>query len=211
MDSDHDLWKIDPERSSLTFNLRHTLLGEIRGQLRCWGGRVLVDPVDPTLLAVHVWADLSSLDTGSTRRNDALLDADLFDMQWEPALVFDSDSVEVVDGGGAVVMGWLSVGSSRKRMAISVQAGSAFSADAEAPRFVAKARAAIDRHEFGLHRHKRAWDWLSEQFVGRHIDIVAHVELVPAAPAIALLTGFRAPRTLASVMSRTSSSSHLSA
>jgi polyisoprenoid-binding protein YceI len=176
-----ELWRIDPERSSLTFKLRHALLGEIRGELRCWGGRLLTDRDDATTFSVHVWADLSSLDTGSNRRNDAILDAEPFDLQWEPALVFDSERVEVAEHGCAVMVGWLGVGTYKRRIAVSIEANLASAPDSGAPRIVAKAHAAIDRHEFGLTRQKRPWDWLSEQFVDRTIDIAADLELMPAA------------------------------
>jgi polyisoprenoid-binding protein YceI len=200
--SDRELWSIDPECSSLTFNLRHALLGRIRGELECWGGRVLVDPGHPTHFSVHVWADLSSLDTGSRRRNDAILDTELFDIRWEPALVFDTDQVEVADGGCAVVLGWLGVGSYKRRVAVSIEAGFALASDSGTPRIIAKARAAIDRHEFGLHRQKRPWDWLSEQFVDRQIEIAAHLELMPSSHAGAVLAGLRSRDTLSPYLSR---------
>jgi polyisoprenoid-binding protein YceI len=203
-----ELWRIDPERSSLTFKFRHALLGVICGELHCWGGRVIVDPQDPTHLSVHVWADLSSLDTGSKRRNEAILDTELFDMPCEPALVFDSERVQVTDGGGAVMMGWLGVGSYKKRIAVLVETSLVPESDAGGPRFAAKARAAIDRHKFGLHRQKRPWDWLSEQFVDRQIEVAADVEVTPAARAGALGTSLPPRGALEPFLSRIRSSSH---
>jgi hypothetical protein len=137
------------------------------------------------------------LDTGSKLRDHAILGTELFDMKWEPALVFDSERVEIADGGGAVVAGWLGIGSYKKRLALSVQAGLALAPDSGAPRIVAKIRAAIDRHEFGLHRPKRPWDWLSEQFVNRQIEIAAHVEVTPAARAVGRGTGLWSAGALA--------------
>jgi polyisoprenoid-binding protein YceI len=197
--SARDLWKLDPDHSTLTFTLRHALLGEIHGQLPCWGGRVVLDSENPTDLSVHVWADLSSLDTGSRRHNDALLGTELFDTQWQSALVFDSDRVEVADGDETIVEGWLSLGSYRRQVCVSVPSVSALAVDSGPPRLVATARATIDRHQFGLRRQKRARDWLSERLVDRQIDVAAHVELIPAPSAVASGHFLRPPGALAPV------------
>jgi polyisoprenoid-binding protein YceI len=197
--SARDLWKLDPERSSLTFTLRHALLGEIRGQLRCWGGRVLLESEDPMELSVHVWADLSSLDTGSKRRNDTLLETELFDSQWQSALVFDSERVEAAGGDKAVVEGWLGLGSYWKRISVSVESASALAVDSGPPHIVATAHATIDRHQFGLLRKRRGRDWLSERLVDRQVDVAAHLELIPVASAVAPDSFLRPPGARAPV------------
>jgi polyisoprenoid-binding protein YceI len=175
-------WKIDADRSSLTFRLRHGLLGEIRGRFRCWGGYVWLATDDPSSVAVHVWAELSSLDTGSRARNDAIFASELFDVCWEPAIVFDSERFEPGSGGPALAFGWLSLHSFRKRIAVSIEeAGLAEVGPSNGRRFVGSASAAIDRHAFGLRRQRRPRDWLSEKLVGQTIEVTAHVEATPTA------------------------------
>jgi len=179
--SDRECWNIDAERSSLTFSLRHALLGQIRGEFRCWGGRVLIDSRARSQPAVHVWVDLASLDTGSRRRDKSILDTELFDVQWQPSLVFDSERLEYTDDGLAVLTGWLGLNSLRKEISLEVT----FSRPPGdgAAGFVATARAAIDRRAFGLRREANARDWLSERFVDRTIEMVAQVVITPPAPA----------------------------
>jgi polyisoprenoid-binding protein YceI len=182
---DRECWSIDTEKSSLSFSLRHALLGKIGGEFRCWGGRVLLDPraLQPS---VHVWVDLSSLDTGSRRRNDAILETELFDIQWQPGLVFDSDRIDQTNDGHAILTGWLGLHCLRKQISIDVTLSRPPSE--KAAELVATARAAIDRQAFGLRREATARDWLSERFVDRTIEMTAHIVARPAAPALAMAT-----------------------
>jgi polyisoprenoid-binding protein YceI len=180
--ADRECWKIDTDRSSLTFKLRHALRGQIRGRFRCWGGHIWLAPDDAARAEVHVWAELSSLDTGSRARDDAILSTELFDIQWEPAIVFDSERVEPAEGGAAVVLGWLSLHSIRKPIAVTIEATPLASGGSDGPRFSGNARATLDRHAFGLRRERRPRDWLSERLVDETIEVTAHIEAVRARP-----------------------------
>jgi polyisoprenoid-binding protein YceI len=186
---DRECWSIDIEKSSLSFSLRHALLGKIRGEFRCWGGRVLLDPRAPLQPSVHVWVDLSSLDTGSRRRNDAILETELFDIQWQPGLVFDADRIEQTNDDRAILTGWLGLHCLRKQISVDVTLSRP--PGEKAAELIATARAAIDRRAFGLRREATARDWLSERFVDRTIEMTAHIVATPAAPAVALAAAAR--------------------
>jgi polyisoprenoid-binding protein YceI len=173
---DRECWSIDTEKSSLSFSLRHVLLGNIRGEFRCWGGRILLDPHAPLRPSVHVWVDLSSLDTGSRRRNDAILETELFDIQWQPGLVFDGDQIEQTTDGRAILTGWLDLHCLRKQISIDVNR---LPSDEKAAELIATARASIDRRAFGLRREATARDWLSERLVDRTIDMSALIVARP--------------------------------
>jgi polyisoprenoid-binding protein YceI len=175
---DRELWTIDTERSTLTFSLRHALFRQIRGEFRSWGGQVLVDQDDPSAPSIRVWVDMSSLDTGSEKRNDYILNTELFDIGWEPALVFDSDRFEVNESGHPVVVGWLSLHSYRRQIAVSVGAALPRDFGLSAPRVATTVRASIKRGMFGLRRKSRPRDWLNDRLVGETIQITAHVEAV---------------------------------
>jgi polyisoprenoid-binding protein YceI len=169
-------WRIDAERSTLRFHIQHAVLRELGGQFHCWGGMVLFDP-DPVRCSVRVWVDLSSIDTGSMRRDNAILATELFDVIAEPALVFDSLRVEALDADCGVVVGWLALNSYRKQIAVKVERGPTRASPPGTVRLGFTARASIERRALGLHRHRHPRDWLSEQLVGDTIDIAASIEL----------------------------------
>jgi polyisoprenoid-binding protein YceI len=174
---DQKSWSIDTKRSSLTFSVGHALLGPIRGEFGCWGGQVLLDSRDIGQPSIHVWVDLASLDTGSQRLDAAILDSELFDIQWQPCLVFDSERLERTPDGRAVLIGALGLHSFRKQVSIDVTFDRpALAAGAE---IIATAHAVIDRRDLGLRRERRPRDWLSERLVDRTIEMDAHLVAEP--------------------------------
>jgi polyisoprenoid-binding protein YceI len=196
MDS-QEQWKIDVEHSTLHFSVRHKLLGEISGEFRCWGGRVRVDELTPQKTAVRIWVELSSIDTGSRSRDDALLRTELFDQRWEPALEFDGERLEVDAADHLALVGWLGLHSLRKEISVAVDAYALEVSASKPARFTCTARASIDRRALGLTRKLGAGHWLSDQLLGDAIDIMARVEATVENPVAAAR-----PATLTALRSR---------
>jgi polyisoprenoid-binding protein YceI len=169
-------WRIDPDRSNLTFRLTHARLGEILGRFGCWGGRVVVDPARPDRPRVWIWVELSSIETGSRERDDEILKTELFEHPWEPALEFDGDRLEVGPAGGLRLLGWLSLRAARTAASIELDAPLLDVDPAGRPRFVCSAHASIGRKALGLHRRGKVEDWLSDRLLGDEIELVAHLE-----------------------------------
>ena len=166
-----ETWRIDPE-STLGFSLRHKLLGHLRGTFECWGGRILFDREDPSRSAVRIWVDLSSIDTASPERDDYILSTGLFDVRWEPALVFDSEHVDIDDARHATVVGWLTLQSIRKQLVLEIEA-SVPQCDSS---FIGTARASISRAAFSLRRPSELGDLLNDAMLGEDIEVVAQIE-----------------------------------
>jgi len=167
-----ETWRIDPESSTLGFSLRHKLLGQLRGKIECWGGKILFDREDPSRSAVRIWVDLSSIDTGSPERDDYILGTDLFDVRWEPALVFDSEHVDIDDDRHAAVVGSLTLQSIRKQIVVEIEA----SLPQGDGGFAGTARASISRAAFRLRRPSRLGDLLSDAMLGDEIEVAAQIE-----------------------------------
>lgn len=186
-------WRIDPERSALRFSIGHAVLGKIRGEFHCWGGVVLLDKVDLRRSAVRIWVDLSSVDTGSEKRDRYILASDLFDMELEPALVFDSKRVVIVGIGEGVVVGRLALHTFGKEIAVAVQANAPQCDDRGTWHLAYTARTSIDRGALGLRRNRDISDWLGEEVMGKTIDIAAYVEVARADGPAAELPASPAP------------------
>jgi hypothetical protein len=92
-------------------------------------------------------------------------------------LVFDSQRVEAIDADRGAVVGWLALNSFRKQIAVKVERDPMRASPHGTMRLGFIARASIERRALGLHRHRHARDWLSEQLVGDTIDIAASIEL----------------------------------
>jgi polyisoprenoid-binding protein YceI len=176
-------WKIDMDRSTLTFSLAHAAIGQIKGEFRCWGGEAWTDPVDHQKTNVRIWVELSSLETGSRRRDEAILHTELFDQRWEPALEFDGDRLEIGSSDHMTLVGWLALRSLRKQVSLDLTASTLALDRPGAPRFVCTAKASIDRRSLGLRRPRSVKHWLDDRLLGDTIDVVAHVEATRDLPA----------------------------
>ena len=64
-------WEIDGSTSTLTFALRHLVVGEIKGRFRSWGGTLLLDPAHLGRASLVAWINVDSLDTGDAERTSA--------------------------------------------------------------------------------------------------------------------------------------------
>jgi polyisoprenoid-binding protein YceI len=171
-------WKIDAERSTLRFSLPHAALGQIKGQFHCWGGEVSTDPRNPRRSKVRIWVELSSLETGSRRRDKAILHTELFDQDWEPGLEFDGERLEIDASNHMTLVGWLGLHSLRRQISIDLTAGRLALDPSGDPRFVCTAKATIDRRSLGLKEPRAITRWLKDRLVGQTIEVLAHVEAV---------------------------------
>jgi polyisoprenoid-binding protein YceI len=169
-----ETWKIDFDRSTLRFRL-----GEIAGQFDCWGGTVLVDLGNVRRIAVRIWVELSSIDTGSRLRDEAILHTELFEQQWEPGLQFDGDRWEIDASNRINLIGSLGLRGFRNLIAVTIDAPALEVDAAGRPRFVCTAATSVDRKALGLQHPHGAGQWLSDRLLGQKIDMLAHIEAVP--------------------------------
>jgi len=174
--STSERWEIDAARSSLSFNLRHIVVQQIRGRFERWGGTLFVDLRQPWLSSVYVWVDLTSVTTGDAGRDAHVRSAEFLDVAQFPRAEFKSTNVEVPDGQ-IVVEGLLNLHGIVHDLEIraEVEVGDATgNADGQG-RTVYTARGVIDRQSFGLH-----WNQdldVGGIVVGDEIEITAKVEV----------------------------------
>ena len=168
-------WEIDPARSSLTFNLRHIVVQQIRGRFERWGGTLFIDRQQPWLSSVQVWVDLASVTTDDQERDAHVRSSEFLDVAQFPRAEFKSTNVDIPDGQ-VVVEGPVEPARHRPRRRDSRRRGDW--RDDDGPdgrgRTFYTARAVIDRQSFGLH-----WNQdldVGGIVVGDEVEIIAKVE-----------------------------------
>ena len=179
-------WRIDPDRSTLSFSIHHAVLLKVVGQFQCWGGEVSIGPGSEHG-SIHIWVDLTSIDTGSTERDQYILSTELFDVRAEPGLVFDADRIEVTDPSHGRIVGWLAIHCSRRRITISIERVAAPQVVGGVEHLIFRASASVSRRALGLRRRDHIRDWLGEQVLDDKIEMMATIELVRdgVAPSVA--------------------------
>lgn len=96
-------WRLDPERSSVEFHVRHFYgLVTVKGHFDRYQGTLDLG-AQP---AVQLTIEAASLDTRNARRDKHLRSPEFFDVEREPQVSFVSDSA-VLDGGTLKLHGTL--------------------------------------------------------------------------------------------------------
>lgn len=98
-------WRLDPERSSVEFHVRHFYgLVTVKGHFDRYEG-TLDQGARP---AIQLTIEAASLDTGNARRDKHLRSPEFFDAERQPQVSFVSDSA-VLDGEKLKLRGSLPV------------------------------------------------------------------------------------------------------
>lgn len=85
-------WTIDPSHSSVGAVARHLIAAKVRGAFTRFDGTIEIG-ASPAESSVAVTIDASSIDTGSTDRDNHLRSADFLDVEHHPSLTFASTAV----------------------------------------------------------------------------------------------------------------------
>jgi polyisoprenoid-binding protein YceI len=171
---DLERWEIDAARSKLTFTLRHLVISEIAGQFQRWGGTLYLDRRQPQLSSVHVWIDVSTIDTGEPQRDDHIRSSEFLDAKQLPRAEFDSSAIEQRNGH-ALVRGSLRLHGVMRDLDVEVDP---YIVPAAGAKNVYRLRAKLDRQSFGLH-----WNQdldFGGVVVGDEIRLAAELVLVHA-------------------------------
>jgi polyisoprenoid-binding protein YceI len=179
---ERERWDIDGSRSTLTFALRHFVVGEIRGTFGRWGGTLLLDPADLGRSSLQVWIDLASVDTDSTERDAHLRSPELLDVARFPRAEFRSKGIALRADGDAVVSGRLDLHGITRDVDLTVisQGTGAYGKGVLAERYAVRGR--FDRQAFGLH-----WNQdldVGGIVVGDNVELTAHIEVMRTAEAV---------------------------
>jgi polyisoprenoid-binding protein YceI len=141
---DPGIYRIDPERSTITFSTRHLFgLGPVRGTFRLRAGEILVaDPAGES--AVRATVDAGSFHTGNPGRDSIVLSARLLNTGKYPDITFASSQVSE-SGGRWAVRGTLVVTGHEQPVELAIE-----QARADGPQLSFLATARIDRYAFGV-------------------------------------------------------------
>jgi len=179
---ERERWEIDAARSTLTFALRHFVVGEIKGTFGRWGGALLLDPARLDQSSLAVWIELASLDTGSAERDAHLRSPELLDVARFPRAEFRSTGIALGTDGDAVVSGRLDLHGVTGSIELTVisQGTRTHEKGVLPARYTVHGR--FDRQAFGLH-----WNQdldVGGIVVGDNVDLTAHVEMIRTAETV---------------------------
>ena len=151
-------WEFEPGHTAAEFSARHMMVSEVRGHFKNIEGSIVVDPDDPTDVAIEATIKAADLWTGEPYRDDHLRSADFFDVENHPEITFSGNRVKVIGQNHFELTGDLTVRGVTKEVTLDVadlgRWDTPFWEDGvdKGPitraGFVATAR--INRHDFGV-------------------------------------------------------------
>ncbi len=146
-------WAIDPTHSEVEFKIKHLVISTVKGIFKEFTGSVDVDGEDFSTADFHFEANVDSIFTNQTERDNHLKSADFFDVANFPKISFKSTAVAKKSEDTYAITGDLTVRDVTK----SIQLTAEFGGVATDPYGNVKAgfeiTGAINRKEFGLTFH----------------------------------------------------------
>ena len=146
-------WAIDPTHSEVEFKIKHLVISTVKGIFKEFTGSVDVDGEDFSTADFHFEANVDSIFTNQTDRDNHLKSADFFDVANFPKISFKSTAVAKKSEDTYAITGDLTVRDVTK----SIQLTAEFGGVATDPYGNVKAgfeiTGAINRKEFGLTFH----------------------------------------------------------
>ena len=91
-------WTIDPQHSSVNFEITHLTVSHVHGALGNVKGEVVLNDKDITKSSVTATIDTTTVSTGVADRDTHLKSADFFDIQKNPTMTFKSTGLTKAGG-----------------------------------------------------------------------------------------------------------------
>jgi polyisoprenoid-binding protein YceI len=87
------VYNIDPAHSKVSFEVTHLVISTVEGNFKTFDGAIdLKDKFDKSSVKANV--DVTSIDTGTTKRDDHLRSPDFFDATKFPKMTFESTEIK---------------------------------------------------------------------------------------------------------------------
>lgn len=142
-------YKIDPEHSSISFQVSHLGFSDLVGRFNSSSGKIDLKPNGDSKVDFEIKTD--SVDTNHAKRDDHLRSPDFFNAKLYPVIRFTSNKVSYNNNGEPVkVTGELSLHGKTKPVTLSVQPVGAGNDPWGGYRIGYKAETVIKRSDYGM-------------------------------------------------------------
>ncbi|KOY85022.1 hypothetical protein AD998_01660 [bacterium 336/3] len=172
-------WALDPAHSELQFKVKHLVISTVTGSFNIFNGELHGGENSFDGGAVSFEADVNSINTGNSQRDEHLRSADFFDAANFSKMSFDGTEFKKVDEDNYTLAGNLTIRGTTKPVTLQV----AFGGITKDPWGNTKAgfevTGKLNRKDFGL-----AWSALTEAggvVVSDEVKIIANIQFAKTA------------------------------
>lgn len=177
-------WSLDPSHSEIGFKIKHLMISNVSGNFNKFDVQVETNGDDFANATVTANIDVASINTNNEQRDAHLGNADFFETDKHPNIIFKSTKVEKVDDDTFNLYGDLTIKETTKPVKLSVE----YSGIAKDPWGNVKAgftiNGKINRKDWGINYNavlETGGIMLGEELkVNGEIQLVKQTELQPA-------------------------------
>jgi len=173
--SDKNKWVIDPAHSEIQFKAKHLLISTVTGKFEKFNATVLSKEEDFSDAHVEFAADVNSINTGVSDRDNHLKSPDFFDATNFPMATFKSTGLKKKNDSEFILTGDLTIRGTTKPVTLEGAFGGVIKDPWGSMKAGFELNGKINRKEFGLH-----WNAMTEAgglVVGDEIKMLMNVEL----------------------------------
>lgn len=116
-------WNLDPTHSEIGFKVKHMMITNVSGSFGKFDAQVETNDLDFTTAKIEFTADIDSITTSNTDRDNHLKSPDFFDAANYPQLKFVSTKFEKKDDENYVLQGDLTIRDVTKPVKFNVEFG----------------------------------------------------------------------------------------
>lgn len=170
-------WIIDPTHSEVSFKVKHLVISTVTGYFKKFEGAAEVSSEDFDGATVGFTADIDSIDTNQSDRDNHLKSADFFDAANHPKLSFEGKIAK--NGGDYSLVGNLTMRGTTKEIDLDVTFGGVVADPYGQTKAGFEIEGKVNRKDFGL-----SWSAITEAgsvVVSDQVRLILSVQLVKQA------------------------------
>jgi polyisoprenoid-binding protein YceI len=169
-------WSVDKSHTSVIFSVSHMVISSVSGYFKIFDGKVSGSKDDFSDAKIEFSADINSINTDNTDRDNHLKSNDFFNAAQYPKLVFKSESFKKVKGNKYVLIGNMTIRGVTKKVKLDVIYNGTIKDPYGKTRAGFKITGNLNRFDFGL-----SWSKALETgglVVGKDVAITCNVEII---------------------------------
>jgi polyisoprenoid-binding protein YceI len=117
----HTKWVIDPTHSEIGFKIKHLMITNVSGKFEEFVAEIQTEGEDFSTAQIEAKIKTSSITTNNLQRDEHLRNADFFEVEKHPNILFTSTGIEKVDSENFVLHGTLTLKGVTKPVKLNVE------------------------------------------------------------------------------------------
>ena len=173
---ENSTWAIDPTHSEIGFKVKHMMFTNVSGKFNQFEATIKTEKEAFETSKINFSADINSVDTSNTDRDNHLKSADFFDVDNFAKLTFTSTAIQKVTEGEYKISGDLTIKDVTKNITFEADYSGLMKDPWGNTKIGLALNGKINRKDFGL-----TWNAALETggvLVGEDIKLIAEVQFV---------------------------------